>query len=827
MRSFNRFVVIAFCLAFSAGLAAAPKAKRGFVKALVQHGSHASAPDQLLVGIAGAEVVQRYESYTVVQMDEKDLKAFVKRAGLQGVEIQTADHFDHIYLPNTVADPRAGANRGKPHPKGRAGLYVVQFVGPILQEWQDAVTNAGAKVFTYVQFNSLIIAADESVAATVAALPYVQFFDVFQQSMKDQKGPKKAGQTREYVVHLADVPGVQDDLQTIAGWGSSVGEPRRGIANELRVDVRLDGARIDQVLDLPLVVGISSPIQASFSDERVAAASGGLIAPFSGQPRINPHYKDWLSAACSYCGNLATENFYVGLADTGVNGGSGSGGVQHPDLPASRLRWGSNYNNPVNWHYSATLADKYGHGSAVAGVIGGNPATTGQKDSGGFFYGTGIAPSAGIFATVIDAGSAAVQSPDDTVGDAAANGVWVQNHSYNRYTRSADAGDCNNFYDGLYESMSQEFDQAVIDHGVTVTASSGNRNQQPAFPSGCGAPFLIQTLTLPPAMAKNVIAMGGAENVRDVSWSCHNSLSTDFCDVMENSKSSTRYNGWVSFSNKWYIKPDLFAPASNVAIHQSTQISTPPNFCTSTAGGAQPLGTGNLYVGSTGTSFAAPVGAGAAILASRRYAETAKVSGQPVPGAAKPSLVKAMLIAGAKSMYRSHGDRGYDNANNSSLEPAPNSRQGFGRLSLDQVVSQYPARVYVNETASLASVSSTWSQTYKIHDPNLPVKVVIAWTDPAGMPPSDRGTPLINDLDLIVEIGSPCTRRHLGNSLDWQDEAHEEVSDWMDCSATANDHANNVELVKFYPSSGLTQFTVRVRATTGNMTSGIRRSSRP
>ncbi|MEA2490290.1 MAG: large repetitive protein, partial [Acidobacteriota bacterium] len=821
MRRISRLLILGLCLALGASLAAAPKAKRGFVKILVQHGSQTSAPDQLLVGIAG-EVVQRYETYTIVQVEEKEVKGFVKRAALQGVEIQTADHFDRIYLPNAMADARTGAGSGRTHAKGRAGLYVVQFAGPILEEWQNAVVAAGAKVFTYVQFNSLIIAADDKVAANVAALPYVQYFDVFGAAMKDQRASRTPGQTSEYVVHFADVPGVEADLRTVANWGSSFSEPWRGIANELRVSVRLDGARVDQVLALPLVVGISSPLQATLSDERVAAGSAGLIMPVSGQPRNNPHYKDWLSSVCSYCTSLQAENFWVGLADTGVNGGSGAGAPQHPDLPASRIRWGMNYNSPSNWYYSSTLADKYGHGSAVAGVIAGNPATTGQTDPGGFYYGTGIAPSAGIFITGIDAtaGYGVAAAPGTLIADAATNGVWVQNHSYNRYTRSAVSGVCGEFYDGLYESMAQEFDQAVIQYGVTITTSTGNRDQQPPHPSGCGYPFIIDPLTLPPATAKNVISMGGAENVRDVSWSCHGSLSTDFCDVMENSKRSTRYNGWASFSSKWYIKPDLFAPASNVAIDQSTMWSTPPNFCTSSGSGAVPLGTGGLYVGATGTSFAAPAAAGAAILASRRYAETVRGSGAPSPSAAKPSLVKAMLIAGAKSMYRSPYDPGLDNPSGNYLEAGPNSIQGFGRLALDQVLSQYPARVYVNESASLTSVSGVWSQTYKVHDPSLPVKVVLVWTDPAGMPPSDQGTPLINDLDLFVETGSPCSTRYLGNDLQWQDETHEEVASIHDCTATSLDHANNVELVKFWAPAGVTQFTVRVRATTGSMTSG-------
>ena len=181
-------------------------------------------------------------------MEQKDVKVFIERAELQDVEVEIVDHFDQVYLPSVVTDARLGARGSHPgrafvdkYPQGRDGLYVVQFVGPILPEWQETVTNAGAKVFTYVQFNSLIVVADDAAAATISALPFVQYCGVFQTFMKDQKIPEKAGETREYVVHLANMPGVENDIRSIASLGSSAGEPRRGIENELRMSVRLDG----------------------------------------------------------------------------------------------------------------------------------------------------------------------------------------------------------------------------------------------------------------------------------------------------------------------------------------------------------------------------------------------------------------------------------------------------------------------------------------------------------------------------------------------------------------------------------------------------------
>ena len=808
--------MIVLLLLAAIAIDAAPKAKQGFRKVVVHHGGKTSAPGQLLLGIDG-EVGQQYERYSVISIDEDDFPAFAQRAALQELEISSAAHYDEIYLPSGVIDARrgtAGSHPGRalrgPYPANRTGLYVVQFAGPILPQWQEAVVRAGAKVIVYVQFNSLVVAANQAAAARIAALPEVQYFDLFHSFAKYAKARKVRGVERDYVVHLADAPGVDGDLRQIGAWsGGPASATRPGIANELRLDVRLKGEILDAVLDLPLVIGVSEPVYAEPSDGRVAASAAGLIEPESGQPRSTPSYPDWLARTCPYCTNLRGEGFFAGIVDTGLNGGSDPHSVHHPELPYARTLWGANY---IPGTSGPRLADRNGHGSAVAGVIAGDPASGAAADSGGFPYGTGIAPSAGIFVTAVDLENPVfLVSGQRTVADAASRGVYVQNHSYNRYA-PAGTDDCNSFFDGQYESMSQEFDQAVLDTNVTVTVSAGNRGRHPARPANCGSPD-DDLLTLPPALAKNVISVGGAENVRPGTGNCHGSASESFNNLMETTRRSSRYTGQASFSAKWYIKPELFAPASNVALHHSTAADGNLNFCEGD-GPALPAG----YTTGTGTSFAAPAVAGAALLASRRYAETAKVNGVPVPGAARPSLIKAMLVAGARSMYNSPFAPGFDNPIDAPLDPSPNSRGGFGRLALDVVLSAYPARVYINESASIGSTGAVWTQTFRIHDPSLPVKVAIAWSDPAGLPVHDRGTPVINDLDLFVEVGSPCNARYLGNNMEWENEAHGEVSYWTTCSATAIDHANNVELVKFYPAAGQTQFTVKVRGTTGVMT---------
>ena len=77
---------------------------------------------------------------------------------------------------------------------------------------------------------------------------------------------------------------------------------------------------------------------------------------------------------------------------------------------------------------------------------------------------------------------------------------------------------------------------------------------------------------------------------------------------------------------------------------------------------------------------------------------------------------------------------------------------------------------------------------------------------------------LVNDLNLRVEVGSPCSTRYLGNFTTVLDNARgeESVVASNSCLATASDTTNNVEWIKFFPSvNGATQFTVKVAMTQG------------
>jgi len=363
--------------------------------------------------------------------------------------------------------------------------------------------------------------------------------------------------------------------------------------------------------------------------------------------------------------------------------------------------------------------------------------------------------------------------------------------------------------------------------------------------------------------------VGATENVRGPSeqWGCQgNKLpgisANSYYNIMGGSRRGTLNINW--------FKPDLLAPGSNVASLRSSVWSSSANSLCDTSNGPQPYpfsGSGNTYLGGSGTSFSAPAAAGAALLASRVYAERVLpgcASTACNAGAASPALLKAMLVMAARSMrggddqaiapwwlrdqqvmpgdlvrptqtnhhfYRAtkfgyssasvepqwqtgSGSITLDNGSNSPdwqeagstlIGKLPNNRQGFGRIDLEDVLSTYPARDYVNENYTITNPNAPpWTRTYQVHDATLPVKVVLTWTDDPAIVNESTADPshvLVNDLNLIVETGSPCNTRYLGNFTTVLDEARGEESTGISCLASSSEHHQQRRVGQVLPVS--------------------------
>src|SRR6185295_1732589 len=135
-----------------------------------------------------------------------------------------------------------------------------------------------------------------------------------------------------------------------------------------------------------------------------------------------------------------------------------------------------------------------------------------------------------------------------------------------------------------------------------------------------------------------------------------------------------------------------------------------------------------------GTSAATAVAAGAAALLTQWFRREA--GAEP-----SPALLRAMLVQGAVDI----GDGG----------PIPNRVQGWGRISVENVVRPWLGRSFVDQSEILTQAGDERRWRVRIVDPGLPLKATLAWTDPPGLPGSGTAEQpaLVHRLRLRVEQG--------------------------------------------------------------------------
>lgn len=180
----------------------------------------------------------------------------------------------------------------------------------------------------------------------------------------------------------------------------------------------------------------------------------------------------------------------------------------------------------------------------------------------------------------------------------------------------------------------------------------------------------------------------------------------------------------------------------------------------------------------SGTSMATPLTAGGVALLRQHYVDD---EGLTDPSSA---LIKATLVATADDMTPGQ----YGTGTTQEIKAPPDRAQGWGRLNLKKAIApDSPASVLYSDIELGLGQGDSESFAIEVTDNSVPLRVVLAWTDPA--PASPSVTPqLVNDLDLTVT--DPALVEHKAR-------------------ADAGDHLNNVELVELLtPATGTYTITV-------------------
>ncbi|MBW2440473.1 MAG: S8 family serine peptidase [Deltaproteobacteria bacterium] len=698
------------------------------------------------------QVVARYEGFVIAEIAAEKIADLARRYPVEDItdlyRIQVGDRIIDTAQPRVDAK---GKLRAHPAYKGVKKLatghhhHLVQFIGPIKEQWLAEIKKAGGQprvphgAFTYV------VRADDKSLAKINALSFVRWVghlshrDRIEPSVLPGRG-SKADAAPEPLPRTKILPGLysvefftandlKNALADIKKIGFDIMDQDKKAAIAVIEDPEGGAGAAKRLRELSAIHGVRYIRKRAFkrTSNDVAAQIMGTRAALSTTDL-----------------GLSGKGEVIAVCDTGLDNADPQ--TIHPDF-AGRIKAIMSYpitrdfaayvNNPGGDDGAADFDS--GHGTHVAGSVLGNGATSLQLPGNPNPI-RGLAYRAHLVFQAIEQEM-----------------KWKNPDHYRRYGRYLLSGiplDLTRLFadayeqkarihsnswgggqPGEYDSQSEQLDRFVWEHkDFCVLVACGNDGTDQ---DGDGKinPMSVTS----PATGKNCITVGACENERSTFntntyggwWPTDYPVAPYRSDPMADNADQV-----VAFSSRGptrdgRIKPEVVAPGTFILSTRSTMIA--PN---NTSWSAYPPSRLYFYMG--GTSMATPLTAGAVGLI-REYLRTRMAIKAP-----SAALLKATLIAGARRLP------GYG-------APAAvvDNDQGYGRVNLDAVLapSAMTERAFVEITPGLRT-GEVYTTTINIKSAQVPLRVVMAYSDFPG--PS-----LVNNLNLILV--APDGKRHVGN----------------------------------------------------------------
>ena len=661
-------------------------------------------------------------------------------------------------------------------------FYIVQFSGPVQEDWKRRITDYGAKFFGYLPEDAFIVKMDASTASVVSADHSVTWVGPYKPEFK--LAPKKA--TLETTPAEAVSPG---EALPPGGKKYTVkvfdGEDMAPIIKSLKAL----GATVEVVADNDGLNGKKLRVQ---MDDSMAAQAANIeqvewVEEFFPKRLLND-----VAVRIMNVTPVRTESFpnetgltgtgqVVGIMDTGLDTGNTSN--IHPAFAGTVSNGNSKIKEAVKalFNSSGTIfnnwspdgwSDPSGHGTHTCGSLTGKP----YMDISGIAYDAEL-----VFQATLDPNNINnLLIPDlnsQAFPYAYDQGVRVHSNSWGGGAP------------GEYESFAQSADTFIWNHPDFVVCFAAGNSGVDNNGNGVIDPGSVT----PPGTAKNIITVGATENYRPFSKSFVYGNFGYFNKPFVFDKVANNKKGMAAFSSRGptadgRVKPDVVAPGTYVL---STKSSLAPiaNYWAK----ASQLGYGVRYdayfAADGGTSMATPLTAGAAALVRQYYTD---VQGVSSPSAA---LIKATLISGAYNMAPGQ----YGTGRYREIHNPPDDSQGWGRVNvMDSITPPAPAKVRFVDSAGV-NTEQTLSYGYEVIYTSVPVKVALVWSDyPTTLPAAKD---LVNDLDLTVT--GPDGNVYHGNQFNTS-------NSYSTPGATTFDNVNNVEVVNIKPSAtGLLKIAVK------------------
>jgi len=661
-------------------------------------------------------------------------------------------------------------------PDGPA-LHLIQFVGPLKDQWLQAVRKVGATPIHYVANYGYLVWADVNARARLSdmahAKEFVQFSAPYQPYFKlgvslnerlaedcgvDSRCPEK--ETVTVTIQMYDHAGKEITQKLIDGLLREQISPWTSILDYENLTGQVRVCDLETIAAQPDVFWIGEYLEPERLDEvQGQILAGNLDAAQSGPS--SPGYLSWLD---SYGLSPDPDEYpVVDIADDGI----GNGTVSSGDYSLHEL---GDISNPTRLQYVGNCTSEAsgggpdGHGHINASIVGGYDVAAGfpYRDPNGFNRGLGVSPYGRIAGTRVfdDSGgfdtSACGGSYSGLIKAEQDAGAQISSNSWG----------CSGCA-GTYDASSQAFDVGVRDADLT---EPGNQELIFVFAAGNDGPGAGTVGT--PGNGKNMITVGASENDRssdeDGDW-------TDGCGVGPTEADNAM--DVVDFSSRGpapggRVKPEVIAPGTHIQGTASTHSSyNGSGVCDQYRPSGQ-----TIFAASSGTSHSTPAVAGVISL----YYHWLENEYGITPS---PALMKAYLIA--HPTYLTGVDANDD---------LPSYDQGYGMPNLT-LGFDGALRYLLNQTEIFDNTGEDWIYSAQIADPGKPVRVVLAYTDEAG---AIGASPEVNNLDLEVTVGGET---YLGNNFSGQ---------WSVSGGSA-DADNNYEAV-FLPAGASGQIDVRIIA---------------
>ncbi|GAB4527516.1 MAG: hypothetical protein Fur0018_13190 [Anaerolineales bacterium] len=726
------------------------------------------APSGALTGVPGVTLWQDYGTFALYRVQDARTLAALPAS------VHPADDIDRILIDAYPFDTQRDtlnlpAALRVDVPRGGA-LHLVQFVGPIKDAWLAKVRAAGATPIHYIANNAYLVWADDAGRSKLSSMaadkdfvqysaPYQPYFKLSPTIRSRVLSPAADGdEIVPIVLQVYPHDGWQETAETVKRLAVGTHSDWTPVLSYLNIAVDVRAGDLLTLARRPDVTWMEERLPRQRYDE----IQNQLLAAHFNADQSGPSapgYLTWLDSM-GFSQNPA-DYPVVDITDDGI----GDGTVNAGDPTMHQF---GNIANPSRLAYVSNCTSASdgggpdGHGHINTSIVGGYDVRGGFpfQDPTGFQRGMGVSPYGRMAGTRIF-GPAGY---DISACGNTDQGVILHSYTF-RAQISSNSWGCSSCA-GTYNSSSQAYDAGTRD---ADPGTPGNQELLFVFAAGNSGPSSATVGS--PGNGKNMVTVGASENYRpsdeDGAW-------TDGCGIGPTGADNAM--DVINFSSRGpapggRVKPEVIAPGTHI---QGTA-STNANYNGSSVCDMYRPSGQTTFAASSGTSHSTPAIAGVSSLYWYWLQHTYNVA------TPSPALIKAYLIAHTTYLTGVDGS-----------DTLPSNNQGYGMPDMSTAFDSTP-RYMLNQSVVLDNSGDTWTFHGLVADPSKPVRIVLVYTDKAGL----TGTsPQVNDLNLQAVVNGVT---YLGNVFSGQ---------WS-TTGGAPDSANNYEAV-FLPAgtSGPLDITV-------------------